>query len=394
LPARLNFSLDPRPRRPANTIARAGGALALMSARYWTTVVPTAHRQLRRWHGHAQAMPDPALRRLALTKLTDERFNVYFAPTFATLAPHERRTITVEAIVALQVIYDYLDGLTEQPVSEPLRNGKALFHALTNAVSSRCEPHHDYYRHHPHWEDGGYLQRLVATARSALANLPARVMVAEVAGAAAARCAEAQARAHAVARLGVTQLEHWAIDQTAHDGQPWREFLAGAASAVISMHALIAAAADPRTTPEQAARIEAFHRSTCLFATILDGLIDLEQDERSGEAQLGYLRYFPDRDLLSTRLVDIARRAVKEAHHIPHGGHHVMTLAGVVAYYTAALGRRENSSKAIVAPLQHELQPLIAPTLAFMRAGRFAKRLFQSRSATAGTPNHGLERER
>src|ERR1700693_290576 len=229
--------------------ARAAAALALMSARYWTTVVPVARGQVRRWQMHAQAIPDPALRALALTKLAEERFNAQTAPSFATLAPRDRRPRTVEAIVALQIIYDYLDGLTEQPVPEPVRNGHELFRALSDAVSPSRAPPRNYYRYSPHCEDGGYLRRLVDTAQTGFATLPASAAVNQVAGAAAVRCAEAQVRAHAAPREGAALLEGWAIDQAAQEGITWRELLGSAASAVISIHALIAAAADAQSTP-------------------------------------------------------------------------------------------------------------------------------------------------
>src|ERR1700730_9665231 len=113
-------------------VARASGALALMSARYWTTIVPEAHRQMRRWQESAEAIHDAALRALALTKLTEERFNAQTAPTFATLAPRAQRTRAVEAIVALQTIYDYLDRLTQQPAPDPPRHRRPLSPPLTD----------------------------------------------------------------------------------------------------------------------------------------------------------------------------------------------------------------------------------------------------------------------
>jgi tetraprenyl-beta-curcumene synthase len=356
-------------------IARASSALALMSARYWTTIVPEAHRQMRRWQKSAEAIPDPALRALALTKLTEERFNAQTAPTFATLAPRAQRTRAVEAIVALQTIYDYLDGLTEQPVSDPLRNGRQLSRALTDAVAPLEPRREDYYRHHPHSQDGGYLEQLVATVKGALAQMPASVAIREAARRAATRCAEAQVRAHAVPREGTAQLEAWATAEAAQDGLTWRELLTGAASAVIALHALIAAAADPRTTPSEAASISALYMATCALATLLDGVADSEHDKRSGYAHLGYLRYYPDHDLLKTELVCIARRATRQARGVRHAGHHLMTAAGVVSYYTSAPDARSSPSRAIVAPVQRELAPLIAPTLAFMRTWRLAKRL-------------------
>jgi len=50
-------------------------------------------------------------------------------------------------------------------------------------------------------------------------------------------------------------------------------------------------------------------------------------------------------------------------------------LIGVVAYYTSAPGARGELAAPIVKRLQAELQPLVSPTLALMRAWRLAKRM-------------------
>ncbi len=351
-------------------VIRACGALALMSARYWPTVAPRAGRQLRRWHTLAQAIPDPALRALALDKLANERFNAQTAPTFATLVPAALRPLAVEAIVAVQVIYDYLDGLTEQTARDSLSDGHASHRALADAVSPTCSQARTYAAH----DDGGYLEQLVAAARDALAQLPACGAVAASARAAAERCGQAQVRAHAVPTLGTAPLEAWAHEHAETEGESWRELIASSASAVISIHALIAAAGEAQTTPEDARRIERFHRATCALATILDGLADRACDQRSRD-HFGYLHYFPDGDQLAGELLELARRALREARDIRHGGHHLMTLAGVVAYYTSALEAGESTARSTVRPLQKELQPLILPTLTFMRTWRHAKRL-------------------
>jgi tetraprenyl-beta-curcumene synthase len=364
-------------------IIRACGALALMSVRYWTTAAAPARRQIGRWREDAERIPDLALRELALTKLAEEKTNAYFAATFATLAPRAQRPVAIEAIVALQIIYDYLDGLSEQPTADSLSDGLALFGALSDGVSLASVPDPDYYRHHAHRDDGGYLPRLVATARAALAKLPAVAAITGAASAAAAYCAEAQVRAHAAARLGTEQLEQWASEQAPQDGAPWREFLAASASAIISIHALIAAAADPRTSEDQAALIDRFYfRATCVLATVLDGLADRQQDEASADADVGYLHYFPEGETLSQELVAIARGAIRQAPRVPHGGHHLMTLAGVVAYYTSTLEYNDSSSRTAVAPLQHELAPVITPALAFMRLWHFGEHQLRPRDAT------------
>ncbi len=109
--------------------------LAVANARYWTGVAPVARAQLARWERRARAIPDPALRATALAKLQTERFNAEAAATLATLAPRAQRARTAEAIVALQVAYDYLDGLTEQPAADPLRDGRRLSLAFTDALA-------------------------------------------------------------------------------------------------------------------------------------------------------------------------------------------------------------------------------------------------------------------
>lgn len=70
----------------------------------------------------------------------------------------------------------------------------------------------------------------------------------------------------------------------------------------------------------------------------------------------------------------LVREALARARQAPHGAHHAMTLAGVVAYYTTHPGAREPQARTIAAMLQHELSPTIWPTLAVMRGWRSAKR--------------------
>ncbi len=354
-------------------MARACGSLALMNARYWPTVAPEVRRQLRRWERHAQGIPDPVLQSQALAKLREEAFNAEGAATLATLAPRAHRARVTEAIVALEVMYDYLDVLTESSSHEPLRDGRRLLAAFTDALTPTAEPGGDYYRHHPQSADGGYLQALGAAAAGALAGLPAAGAVAPAMLRAGARCTEAQVRTHALARTGTAQLEAWARQEAQGTALQWRELLAGAACSVLAVHALIAAAADPRTTPARAAALDTVYLSIGAVATLLDSLVNYERDLRAGEP--GYIRHYDDLEQFAQRLVGVVRHAASEARDLPNGPHHVMTLAGVVAYYSSAPGAAREPAQAIAARLQRELEPLIAPTLAIMRTWRLAKRL-------------------
>jgi tetraprenyl-beta-curcumene synthase len=352
-------------------MARAGIALMMTNARYWTSVAPLVRAQLAHWERRAREIDDPELRALALAKLREQGFTAEAAAMLATLAPRAHRRQTVQAIVALEVMYDYLDGLNEQPSPDPLGEGERLFGPLIEAVQAggQCgqeiEPSDGR-------ANGGYIDELSRAVRSAVAQLPANHAIGEAALLSAQRSAGAQIRMHATPTLGGAQLQQWAQSATHGGDLQWRELLAGAASSVICTHALIAAAADERTTPRAAAHIDAAYLSISALGTLLDSLIDYEEDQRSGE--LAFIDYYESPEELARALTEVVRDAASRARSLPDGAHHVMMLVGLVAYFTSAPGANSQLARPIAASLHTELRPLIGPTLVIMRAWRLAKR--------------------
>jgi tetraprenyl-beta-curcumene synthase len=359
-------------------MARASLALALANARYWSSVAPLVRAHLHRWEQRACAIPDPVLRQVALENLHAERFNAEVAAMLATPVAGSHRASAVEAIVALEIMYDYLDGLIELPMTNPLEGGRCLSRAFTDALDPHAEPGEAYYSRYPHSDDGGYLEALLATVRVALARLPAAAAIREIAQKSAARCAEAQVRVHAVPRMGAAQLEEWAKGEAAGTALQWREFLAGAAASVLAVHALIAAAGDDRTTGAKAAKIDETYLAISALSTMLDSVVDYEHDIGAGEPW--YVRHFEDRALFAGAVVDTAEHAATQARALPNGAHHVMLLVAVVAYYTSAPTARGEFARPVIVHIHQELQPLITPTLAVMRVWRGAKQLHLRRS--------------
>jgi tetraprenyl-beta-curcumene synthase len=345
--------------------ARATVALALANVRYWLTVAPRVRRQLRHWEGRAQAIHDPDLRALALGKLHTEGFNAEAGAMLATLAPRAHRKQAVDAIVALELLFDYLDGRTESPLGDPLRDGERLYTAFTDAIEPAAErPRHS----HQGGQDASYLEELSTAVSVALEQLPARQAIMQAARASAQRSATAQVHMHTAPEIGTTQLEDWARSEAQQTGLDWREFLAGAASSVLALHALIAAAADPRTTPTQALQIDAAYLSICVVVTLLDGVVDQGPDGNAGE--LGYISFYDDPDLLGQTLAGAAQRAAREARALRNGTQHVMMLAGAVAFWASAPGARSDLARPVVARLRRALGPLVSPPLAVMRIWR------------------------
>lgn len=362
----------------------ASGALLLANARYWSAVAPLVRGQLRRWRRRAREIEDPALRNLALQKLSEEGFNAEVAATLATLAPRPHRRGVVEAIVALEVLFDYLDGLTEYPAAESPDDGHRLFKAFTDAVAPAAEPIGDYFRYRSRADDGGYLDDLVAAVRHALISLPTTVKLTDIMRRSAERTAEAQLHIHAACIAEPGHLERWAKRLATDTQLDWREYVAGAASSVLAVHALIAAAADHRTTHAQGLEIDRIYLPIAALPTILDSLIDYERDTVAGRP--GYVRYYDSRSLLAQQLGSLIEDGLARARCVPNGAHHVMTLVGVVAYYASAPTAQSDFARPVTEHLRQRLRPMIGPTLAVMIAWRAAKRArIRLRSTSSAT---------
>lgn len=360
--------------------ARALLALTLANARYWATVALRVRRRLRYWESRARAIEDPELRALALQKLRYERFNAEAAAMAATLAPAAHRGHAVDAIVALELLFDYLDGLTERPFADPLGEGERLFRAFVDAIDdAEGQPgaggndSRDAHEGRDVRSDEVYLHELAGAVAVAVAALPAGQAIIPAARRCAARAAQAQTRMHATASIGAGQLEQWAEHAAQDSDLHWREYLAGAASSVLALHALIAAASDPRTTSADADRIEEAYLSICVVVTLLDGLIDHHRDDAAGE--LSYISLYEDPQLLAETLACAAREASRKSAELRNGAHHVMTLAGAIAYGASASGARSDLARPVLAQLRRELPPFIFAPLLLMRAWRLARRL-------------------
>lgn len=369
-------------------LVRAGVALALADVRYLCTIAPLVRSQLKRWELRAEAIGDPSLRCLALAKLHNEGFNAEVAAMVATGVARAHRSRAVEAIVALEVLFDYLDGLTEAPAGGGLRDGHRLFRALTDAVALDTPARGGYYRHHGHAEDN-YLEELIAAVRGALASLPAARQVAEPLTHCAARCAEAQLHTHAIPRYGPAQAERWAHAAAVGSSLGWREFLAGAASSVLAMHALIASAGDPRTTREHAFAIDAVYLPICVMPSILDSIVDHAQDLRSGSPS--FVSPYPDAATLALQLDAVAEYAVARARMTPDGPHQAMILAGIVAYYATNPMADSELGRPVNRRLRRRLQPAIAPALLTLHAWRLLRGL-RDRRERRRARSRGLSR--
>lgn len=173
--ARVDGLAQTKTIREGPTCVRARAWLTLLATltRYWTSIYPSARTEIASWRSRAARIPDDQLRRHAERTLREEHLSAEGAALFATITPRAHRASGVRCLVAFQVMYDYLDTLTELPVREPLQNSRRLHRALTFVLAEQTPPQPgSYYGRDSRPADGGYLDALVGSCHAALWSLP------------------------------------------------------------------------------------------------------------------------------------------------------------------------------------------------------------------------------
>jgi tetraprenyl-beta-curcumene synthase len=338
---------------------------------YWLRVFRLARCEVACWDQRARRVPEGTLREHALAKLAGEGLNAEGAALFALLAPARARGRMVRLLVAFQVLYDYLDAVNEQPMFAGLRSGLQMHRALVDAVLPE-RPMSEVYLDPSEPGDGGYIHSLVSECRRVVRMLPGAAPSASVLERAAQRCAEAQSRTHASLVCGESPLIEWSLHATQHGDEPWWELGAAGVSS-LAIHALLAAAADPASTAEDAERLEeAYFPSICALSTLLDSLADYYQDART--ANHSFIAHYRDADHAAERLVAIAARAGERVTTLRDGRTHAIILAGIVAYYLSSPSTREGFPATAAETLTRHAGPVAAPMLAAMRVRRHIHR--------------------
>jgi hypothetical protein len=267
--------------------------------------------------------------------------NAEAVAVFATLSPRSQRGGALRAILALQVAIDLRD--VQEESAAPAAAG-----------------------------DLALLKRLEASWRREVAALPAYGAVEALLTRAVGRCEEGQRRTHAAAAGAVEPLQVWTLELGAQSGYRWWEVAAGASSSVAA-HALIAAAADPDTTPAQAAAIDAAYDPPIGALTVfLDDLVDRKADRAAGEHN--YLVYYESSEEAAERLGILADRAEAAIALLPHAERHRAILAGVAGYYLSDPAAESPAAKEVKGRLLAELGPATRLLAGFARFRRLRRR--------------------
>jgi tetraprenyl-beta-curcumene synthase len=308
-------------------------AFARTASSHLLGTLPTLRSELGRWRSAAEAIPDGDLRRLALASLA-KRGNIEGAALFATLAPTTQRQHTVQALIAYQAAYNYLDTLAEQASADPQANARSLHEALLTPFSPGGE-HADYYAHNPQREDGGYLVGCIDACIQALEALPSHRAICGRAFAAARRIVGFQSANLNERQSGQARLKEWAERATpAGSALRWWETAAAAGSS-LAVHALIAAAATPELSPHEIAAIEeTYWPWGGALHSLLDSVVDREEDRASGQQSL--LDNYGTQHDAAGRLAGLAQGALCASERPEEREAHRAILTAMCSYYLSA----------------------------------------------------------
>ncbi len=340
---------------------------------YWSTVYPAVCRELSRLRARAIAIPDPSLRSLALAAL-EKRGNMEGAAAFATFALRSRRLAVLRAAVSFQAAYNHLDMLCEQPSFDRVEFARSRHLALLGAFGGPGGTDGE--------EDGGYLAGLLRDCRSALSELPSYDAVAPAALRAAERVVDFQSYNRGFAHTDHAALERWARAATPErSGLCWWETAAAGGSS-LGVHVMLLLAASESVGATEVEAVEgAYFPYISALHSLLDQLVDIEEDAGSGQRNL--IGYYAHAHEAAERMAWLASRSLECACLLDPPARHSLILAAMAAFYLASPSAFAGEASVVSGAVLRVLGPLVLPPLV----------LFRVRGVVAGVrPSRALRR--
>jgi tetraprenyl-beta-curcumene synthase len=326
-------------------------------------------REVERWQARAAEIPDATIREDALAALEQKRPNTEGAALFWTVTAR-RCPRLLRLLVAYEIMADFLDSTIERGAHMGIANGRQLHLALVDAVDI-ARPISDYFRHHPWRDDGGYLPGLVQACRYGCTRLPSYWSVRPMLMRAAA-LAQVQGLNHELdLLLREVVLKEWFEQEVSSEEEiGWYES-AGAASAWLTVLALMAVAAEPAPQPEHVADVYlAYFPWFSLTATLLDSYGDLIEDQLNKENS--YIAQYGSLEAAVQRIDEVVRRATVEAWLLDNGARHSVILAAMIAMYLSKDSAVTPDMKPLSRHLLHSAGPLAMLLGPVLRAWRVA----------------------
>jgi tetraprenyl-beta-curcumene synthase len=306
------------------------GALARAATRELVWALPAVKREVDTWRARALQIPDTPIREDALSSLANKRGHTDGAALF-TILPRSRNTALLRLLVAYEIVWDFLDSVNEHGASAGQANGRQLHLALVEALDPE-RPISDYYRYHPWHNDGGYLQTLVRVCRDACTELPSYERVRALVVQEAVR-AQVLAINHDLDHTRRdADLEQWSRSEFPDESEAsWFE-LSGAASASLTVHALLALAAEGTASDADIAQVQrAYFPWLSAATTMLDSYVDQAEDAANGDHS--YIAHYTTPEIANCRARELIQRSFLKTSALRNGERHTLIAACMVAMY-------------------------------------------------------------
>lgn len=286
-------------------------------------------REVRGWRTRARSIPDAAMRKDALRSLANKRGHTDGAALFCILTPARNRSLLC-LLVAYELIWDYLDTINEHSAHAGLHNGLQLHRALIDALAPN-RTLDEYYLHHTGQDDGGYLYALTESCRMNTARLPAFARVRSLLMREAARV-EVLAINHELEPVRRDRaLRAWAARENEGCDAPWYE-LSGAASASLTIHVLLALAAQSEPSLIDIARAQkVYFPWVSALTTMVDSYVDQAEDRANGDHS--YIAHYPSPQAAGARLNALLRLCMREVAELRSPERHRLLIACMTAMY-------------------------------------------------------------
>ncbi len=295
-------------------------------------VLPAVHKELAYWKKRAEQIPDPELRKQALSSMACKAFHCEGGAVLGLMAG-KRYKEAIKFIVAFQTISDYLDNLCDRSTSCDPEDFAALHQSMMDALTPDAEPR-NYYRFRKEQEDRHYLRDLSAACRDVLRSLENYGAIKKYLLELCRYYCELQIYKHVREEERVPRLKKWFFANKA--GLPdleWYEFSACSGS-TLGIFCLVSHAMNDTFKAEDAEKIRnGYFPYLQGLHILLDYLIDQEEDRREGD--LNFCFYYRDQKVLYERLLHFFREADRHTAHLPNRQFHRLINRGLLGIYLA-----------------------------------------------------------
>jgi tetraprenyl-beta-curcumene synthase len=341
-------------------------ALAAATSRELLWGLRAVSSEIRRWRRLALAIPNAVIREDALSALERKRTHADGAALFWIL-PRRRNIELLKLLVRYELIWDFLDNLSERAAGVGQIDGRQLHLAIAEAIDPTI-PISDYFCEHPWRGDGGYLHALVQSCRDGCAALPSYSCVRALAVRDAERAQVLGLNHDPDATRRDASLRRWVSEHFPERGDiAWWE-LSGAASAPLNIHALLALAAEPGCTEGEILAVHgAYFPWLSATTTMLDSYVDRADDARNEDHS--YVAHYASSESAENGIRALLARASAEARNLPRGPKHAVIAAAMAAMYLSKSAETEavRASRRRLARSGGSLTRLLLPVLRVWR---------------------------